>query len=202
MEIQDLQNCKLKDITEDYSLLVKEAWGGGSTGYRNLHEISTIRKGKTITEKTAIDGDVPVIAGGRDSPYNHNESNHPGNVITVSASGAYSGYVWYHKEPIWASDCTVIKSADENKYLTRYLYYCLKAKQADIYKKQRGTGQPHVYMKDLKDFPIPVWSIDDQREFVSRMEDKEAQMQSLRLMLEDIEGELITDIEAIYCLEV
>ena len=72
-----------------------------------LSTIATIEKGQAITSKDIISGDYPVIAGGQSSPYNHNQYNYKGNVVTVSASGAYSGYVWYHDYPIFASDCSV-----------------------------------------------------------------------------------------------
>ena len=42
---------------------------------------------------------VPVIAGGQTSPYSHNTFTHK-NAITISASGAYAGFVAYHKKKI------------------------------------------------------------------------------------------------------
>lgn len=35
-------------------------------------------------------------------------------------------------------------------------------KQQEIYEQQQGTGQPHVYVRHLKDFPVPVLSPEEQ----------------------------------------
>ena len=42
----------------------------------------------------------------------------------------------------------------------------MKAKQDEIYDRQQGTGQPHIYSEHVEDFPIPHMSIKDQKKFV------------------------------------
>ena len=114
----------------------------------------TIEKGKPLIKANiAQDGIIPVIAGGKTSPYKHDQSTHSTPCITVSASGAYAGYVWFHGYPIWASDCNVIHTA---KHSIEYLYFALKLKQSRIYAFQSGGGQPHVYARDLKNITIPL----------------------------------------------
>lgn len=132
-------------------------------------KILEINKGKNITKETAINGTVPVIAGGQSSPYMHNEYNYSCETITVSASGAYSGFVWYHDKPIWASDCSVI-TTDSKQLLTKYLYYILKNKQDEIYSLQHGTGQPHVYPADIRNISIPIPKIDIQKQIVEELD--------------------------------
>lgn len=114
-----------------------------------------MKKGQSITAARAnTNGDIPVIAAGRTSPYNHDTCNYSGETITISASGAYSGYVWYHNYPIWASDCSVLKGNE--KVLTSFLFFCLEHRQEEIYSLQKGTGQPHVYIEDIENIKIPV----------------------------------------------
>jgi len=127
------------------------------------------KKGKTITNATAIEGNIPVIAGGQSSPYSHNESNYGGNIITISASGAYSGFIWYHSYHIWASDCSVVYSSNEKVLITEYLSYVLKTQQEKIYEKQHGSGQPHVYLRDLNNIEIPSLSIEKQQKIVDEL---------------------------------
>ncbi|MDC6726380.1 restriction endonuclease subunit S, partial [Leclercia adecarboxylata] len=67
----------------------------GEWRHGHLSDLGKITKGKALSSKDLIDGDYPVIAGGKSSPYNHRDYTHE-NVITVSASGAYAGYVAYH----------------------------------------------------------------------------------------------------------
>ena len=89
-------------------------------------------------------------------------------MITVSASGAYSGYVWYHDNPIFASDWSVINSKN-GQFLTKYLFEVLKAQQSFIYLLQQGAGQPHVYPDDLGKLWIPVVPIAKQQEIVNHI---------------------------------
>lgn len=117
---------------------------GGIYKNKKLRELATVNKGQSITSSNVLEGEFPVIAGGKTSPYSHNVYNYDGKTITVSASGAYSGYVWYHNQPIFASDCAVIKSIDENVITMDYLSEILKLKQTEIYGLQQGAGQPRL----------------------------------------------------------
>ena len=140
-----------------------------STLYKEvkLSTIATIAKGQAITSKEIVSGNYPVIAGGQSSPYSHNQYNYKGNIITISASGAYSGYVWYHNYPIFASDCSVIFSNDENVYLTKYIYEILRLRQQEIYLLQKGAGQPHVYPSDIANLTIPAIPLEKQQDIVA-----------------------------------
>lgn len=138
----------------------------------SLGEISSIVKGKSITKNKVKNGNIPVISGGKTSPYSHSEYNQDENCITVSASGS-AGYVWYHNYKIWASDCNVIRSLDEEKYITKYIYYSLKKLQYFIYDLKTGSNQPHVYEKDLAKIKIPNLNIEKQKEIVSLMEEQD-----------------------------
>lgn len=99
----------------------------------SLGTIASITNGKAITEADAIHGPSPVIAGGRVSAYTHDKSNAEGQCITVSKSGAYAGYAWWHEYPVWASDCMVVRSNNEDAYATIYLYLCFKSHQVEVY---------------------------------------------------------------------
>ncbi|MBQ4478164.1 MAG: restriction endonuclease subunit S [Bacteroidales bacterium] len=154
-----------------------------SETYENvqLKQIATIVKGDSITsDKVNKDGQYPVIAGGQTSPYNHDKYNFKGDVITVSASGAYSGYVWYHYDPIFASDCSVMYSKN-GQFLTKYLFEVLKAQQSLIYLLQQGAGQPHVYPDDLGQLWIPVVSLSKQQEIVAHISEMRAQAKQLQV---------------------
>lgn len=131
-----------------------------------LRSIAYIVKGNALSSSEIEDGCIPVIAGGQTSPYNHSHANYEGNVITVSASGAYAGYVWYHDYPIYATDCCVIFSRDESRYITKYLFEVLKLQQKSIYRLQTGAAQPHVYASDLQLLNIPIIPLKKQQEIV------------------------------------
>ena len=105
-----------------------------------LGELAEVSRGSTITRKEVFPGEVPVIAGGQTPSCYHNVSNRQGKTITVSASGAYAGYVQYFEIPIFASDCSTIKIKDENMTSSKFLFYMLLASQTEIYAFQRGSG--------------------------------------------------------------
>lgn len=153
-----------------------------SATYENvqLKQIAIIVKGNSITsDQVNKSGHYPVIAGGQSSPYNHDQYNFKGDVITVSASGAYSGYVWYHDNPIYASDCSIICSKDAH-FLTKYIFEVLKAQQSQIYLLQQGAGQPHVYPDDLAKLWIPIVSSKKQQEIVAHITQMREQAKQLQ----------------------
>ena len=121
-----------------------------------LEEIAVVQKGKTITKAKTVKGQIPVIAGGQQAAYFHNKSNREGNVITISASGAYAGFVNYFGKPIFASDCNTIVSKDESRFSTKLIFHILKSVQNDLYRLQRGQAQPHVYGNDIEKIKIPL----------------------------------------------
>lgn len=125
-----------------------------------LGEISTIKKGKALTESEIADGIYPVIAGGKTSPYNHNNFTDE-NVVTISASGAYAGFVSYHNYKIWASDCSVIKSINKVSNI-HYLYQLLSFHQNYIYTLQSGGAQPHIFPKDISKLSFYIPTVDEQ----------------------------------------
>lgn len=126
-----------------------------------------IQKGQNLTRKETINGEIPVVAGGKLPSCYHNQSNREGNIISVSSSGANAGYINYWKDPIFATDCNTVKSMNEKKLNTIFLYYAMLAQQDELYKLQRGNAQPHIYESDIKQVQIPVASIELQEEFAS-----------------------------------
>lgn len=170
-----------------------------STKYKEkiLNDVAILTKGKSITKDNIISGEYPVIAGGQTSPYSINKYNYTGNVITISSSGAYSGYVWYHKMPIFASDCTVIRSLDENICSTIFLYCVMKAKQKFIYNMQQGAGQPHVYSRDLSNIKIPLPPIDVQNKIAEEVKKRMHRAEQLQEEAKDIIEKAKQDIEDI-----
>ncbi|WP_143430641.1 restriction endonuclease subunit S, partial [Helicobacter pylori] len=72
--------------------------------FRKLGEVCDFQKGKSITKKAVTFGKVPVISGGRQPAYYHNEANRSGETIAISSSGVYAGYVSYWDIPVFLAD--------------------------------------------------------------------------------------------------
>ncbi len=120
----------------------------------SLGKIVKINKGQLITDSTRIDGDIPVIAGGKKPAYFHNKPNRGQNTITISGSGASAGYVSFHDYPIFASDCSTIEESSNTSI--HFIYYYLQSNQEKIYKMQTGGAQPHIHPSDLKPMQIAI----------------------------------------------
>lgn len=146
----------------------------------HLSNIASIKKGKALSAKNLVAGSYPVIAGGKSSPYSHVDFTHE-NVITVSASGAYAGYVSYHPYKIWASDCSVVTAKPAN-YLG-FIFQWLQLNQIRIYSMQSGGAQPHIYPKDLEVMKLRVPKIEEQQKIASVLTavDKEIELLEAKL---------------------
>lgn len=119
------------------------------------------KKGQSLTAENANKGTIPVVAAGREIPYFHNNYNFK-NIITISASGAYAGYIWYHNYPIWASDCNILYG-QKDIFDTIFLFYILKLQQNKLYSLQTGGAQPHIYKNDIYQLIIPKISFNEQK---------------------------------------
>ncbi len=171
----------------------EEVWG--TSKLKSLGSIAHIQKGKTITESKTVKGNIPVIAGGQNPAYYHNEFNREGNIITVSASGAYAGFVNYFSNPIFASDCNTVKSKNEKDISTNLIFHFLKSTQKEIYQLQRGQAQPHVYADDLAKVKIPFPKIEVQKKIVAEIEllenDELKAIEEIKKLRKNIGGKLI-----------
>jgi type I restriction enzyme M protein len=150
-----------------------------------LNDIAMIQKGTSITKEQTVEGDIPVVAGGQEPAYFHNISNRDGNIITVSASGAYSGFVNYFDKPVFASDCNTIQAKDEKSISTKLIYLFLKSIQNEIYGLQKGQAQPHVYGGDLAKIKIPLPSLEVRQKIVSEIEVLEKKEREAKEQIKD-----------------
>lgn len=160
---------------------VPEGWTPSQLG-----QLAEFKRGKTITKKDVIDGDIPVVAGGLEPAYYCNKSNTAERVITISGSGANAGFTRMYFEKVWASDCSFV-DVSVTPFL-HFVYCFLKNNKTTIDNLQKGAAQPHVYAKDINSLSIciPIESVlKSFEEKVSNYFDTTASLQSqLRLLTE------------------
>ena len=119
-----------------------------------LGELAEFKRGKTITKKDAIEGNIPVVAGGLEPAYYCNKSNTAERVITVSGSGANAGFTRMYFEKVWASDCSFIDL--ETTPFLHFVYCYLRDNKTTIDNMQKGAAQPHVYAKDINSLGLCI----------------------------------------------
>jgi len=151
---------------------------------KRLGDIALIKKGELITRANIVPGLIPVVAGGKQPAYFHNQANRYGKTITISASGAYAGYVALWEQPIFASDCSTISEGVD--YSIMFIYYQLVFKQDAIYRAQTGGAQPHVHPHDLRPLPIVIPSNNEQQAIAAVLSDMDAEIESLERRREKV----------------
>ena len=134
-----------------------------ASGEDVIGDIITPKRGKGLLSKDAVEGNVPVVAGGLEPATYHNESNTIAPVVTISASGANAGYVNLWHIPVWSSDSSSIDSAmTSNIY---FWYVMLKKRQKEIFDAQTGSAQPHIYPKHIAEMPLGKFDLSDVEKF-------------------------------------
>jgi len=133
--------------------------------FSSLGDVAALHRGTAITERETTDGDVPVVANGPVPTYFHGVKNRIGETIVVARSGAYAGLVSYWNQPIFLTDAFSIHP-DPNTLGPKYLFYLLQNQQNTIHAMKKGSGVPHVRVKDFETIRIPVPPLEVQREIV------------------------------------
>ena len=179
---QQQKKALMQQLLTGKKRLLDENWVRFSGEWRNstLSMFCNIAKGKALSASDLEVGDFPVIAGGKSSPYSHSDYTHE-NVVTVSASGAYAGYISYHNYKIWASDCSVVSAKADN--LIDYFYQLLLSLQDKIYSLQSGGAQPHIYPKDLNSIPLWVPCVKEQQKIAAVLSAADAEISTLEKKL-------------------
>lgn len=146
--------------------------------WKKLGEVCSFNRGRTITAKDAVEGDVPVIAGGQTPSYYHNQANRMGECITVAGSGAYAGFISYWNQPIYVSDAFTVDPIKNVLY--KYVFQWLKMNQQRIYDTQKGAGVPHVHGRDIANFIIPIPSLAEQNRIVGILDTFTSSIENLK----------------------
>lgn len=170
-----------KRLLDDNGARFSVEWKKG-----DLSDLGVITKGKSLSAKDIARGNYPVIAGGRKSPYTHNNFTHE-NIITISASGAYAGYASYHPYKLWASDCSVVSSRLDSDIV--FIYFLIKNLQEKIYSLQSGGAQPHVYPKDLKVLKIDIPPLEEQQKIATVLSAADKNISILKQKLDMLKQE-------------
>ena len=164
VDIKDIASKKYSLNYTEYSI-EDECKDEENIKWVELEELCNFKNGKGLKKGDLIDGNYPVIGGGKKPIGYHNEYNRNENTILCASSGT-AGYLSKYSQKIWASDCFSIQSKNLNILKESYLYYYLLSIQNNIFKLQIGATHQHVYSRDLQKIKIPMVSIEKQNNIV------------------------------------
>ena len=139
--------------------------------WKKLIEVCEFKNGKSIKKDDLIEGEYPVIGGGKKPLGYHKEYNRDENTILCASSGC-SGYISRYENKVWASGCFSIHSKNTKVLNELYLYYYLIYIQDNIYSMAKGAARLHVSSKDIENIKIPIPSLEKQQEVIDSIESK------------------------------
>ena len=146
-------NNKINDNLEQQAQAIFKSWFvDNSEKNHTIGDYIVPKRGKNLSSKDAIWGDVPVVAGGLEPATYHNSANTKPPVLTISASGANAGFVNLWNIPVWSSDSSFIDLTMTKEVY--FWYVLLKLRQKEIFDSQTGSAQPHIYPQHISVLPI------------------------------------------------
>ena len=172
--------------------MIKGATNKGINKIMKLGEVCEIGNGKNITESQFIEGDYPVIGGGRNYIGYHNEYNAPENTITISKAGNTCGYVKFNKNKVFVSNNGMYISKINNCLKISYLYNYLKLIENIIFTYGRGSAQPALYENDIFKINIPIPPLDYQNKMEETLSNLDKLDEELNTMMQKINDNIKT----------
>ena len=171
--------------------------------YKKLGEVATIRTGKGITKKDALEGGpYPIISGGISPMGGFKFKNRDANTVTISRVGANAGYVNFIEVDFYLNDkCFSIIPLKcwQNLIINKYLYYYLKNIEPKIVFLQSEGGVPTINTVKVGGISIPVPPLPVQREivrildsFTSLEAELEAELEARRKQYEYYRDQLLS----------
>lgn len=162
-----LNNDINKNLEQQAFALFDSLFPAVSAGENSIGDYITPKRGKNLLSKNAVFGDIPVVAGGLEPSTYHNVANTSSPVLTISASGANSGFVRLWDIPVWSSDSSYIDvTMTPNVY---FWYAMLKKRQKEIYDSQTGSAQPHIYPQHIAVMPVIELNDEDVNSFTEQV---------------------------------
>ncbi len=131
-----------------------------------LGEVCSFEYGKSLPEKTRIDGPYPVMGSNGRTGF-HNEFIVEGPAIIIGRKGS-SGEVVWEESSCFPIDTTYYVKTDYNKIDLKWFYHILKS--LNLNELSGGAGIPGLNRNDAYDKEIPLPPLEVQREIVAEIE--------------------------------
>jgi len=134
--------------------------------WKKLGEVVDIFKGKQLNKTELLEeGEFPAYNGGKTYSGWTDKYNVEENTIIISQGGASAGYVNYVECKFWANaHCYYVDK--NNEVDNRYIYHVLKMNQDYFMQSQHGSGIPALKLDKLKNFEMPIPSLEIQEKIV------------------------------------
>ena len=196
MELEETKKDVLKGIGGNNKMrrkymeaMIKNATNRDINKVMKLGDVCEINNGKNITESQFIDGDYPVIGGGKNYIGYHNEFNAPENTITISKDGS-CGIIIKHKTKIFVSNHGFyINSINIDIVTKNYFYNYLLLIENVLSSYGKGASQQGINKNDLlTKVKIPVPPLTYQNKMEQTLNNFDSLNEGLNTILQEIEN--------------
>jgi len=112
--------------------------------------------------------------------------------ILISNIRPYLKKIWFaNKDGGCSKDVLVLRSADANKYLPKYIFYMLRRDAFFDYvmEGKKGIKMPRGNKEDIMKYKIPIPNIDEQKCIVAQIEALELEITKARTLIESAASE-------------
>ena len=112
--------------------------------------------------------------------------------ILISNIRPYLKKIWFaDKDGGCSKDVLVLRSADANKYLPKYIFYMLRRDSFFDYvmEGKKGVKMPRGNKEDIMKYKIPMPNIDEQKRIVAQIEALELEITKARTLIESAASE-------------
>lgn len=125
-------------------------------------------------------GEYPFVnAGTTPSGYLSAYNTEPDTVTTPSRGQGGIGYVDYQNKHFWCGPLCYRISTKDERITTRFIYYVMSSRSADIIALANMTGVPALNRKELVDFPLPLPPLEEQTRIVAILDKFDALVNDL-----------------------
>ncbi|MCL2039387.1 MAG: restriction endonuclease subunit S [Bacteroidetes bacterium] len=190
-EIESLENKeqeakeKIKKLTEKIENIINDVNVDGKWDMIKLGDVlfeNDKSKIKVGTAKDLNDGEYPFFTSG-DSVFKFNEYLVDGENIYLS-TGGNAIVKFYDGKAAYSTDTFVIKSNDEEKIKTKFIFIFLESIVSVINEFYfKGVGLKHLQKTDFRNIKIPLPSLSEQERIVSEIEKIELQISDAQTIL-------------------
>ncbi|AOG60385.1 type I restriction enzyme, S subunit [Spiroplasma helicoides] len=122
--------------------------------------------------KFKAQGLYPIVSAGVNIKGYINKYNRDELIPSISSSGANAGHITIINEKYFAADCFSLLPITE-KIKLKYLNFILIKNKDYIKKQKKGSAQPHVYYKDIKDLELEIPNLIEQQKIIDIIEQNE-----------------------------
>jgi type I restriction enzyme S subunit len=165
VELQTNLLTELETRRLQYAFYRGDLMALSDSGKVAMHDVATFERGTAITAKQTVTGNVPVVANGPSPIALHNQHNRTGETVVIARSGAYAGFVSFWDEPIFLTDAFSVRPKTES-LRPKFLFHWFRAQQDRLHAMKKGAGVPHVRVRELELWEIPMPTVAEQERII------------------------------------